>query len=202
MRDGRNIREVESLRPDMMGFMFWSGSKRFVSSKPDYLPEICRVGVFVNPTTDEVIARVREFGLNRIQLHGTEPAEFCHAIHKVTGLPVTKAVSIASEQDFDACKQYEQEKAVDMLLFDTKSSGWGGSGQEFDWSLLDSYVGSNPFILAGGIGPGAEERLAEIEHPLFRGIDLNSQFEVEPGLKEISKLSVFINNIRNYEQNK
>ena len=202
MRDGRNIREVESLRPDMMGFMFWSGSKRFVSSKPDYLPEICRVGVFVNPTPDEVISRVREFGLNRIQLHGTEPAEFCHTIHKVTSLPVTKAVSIASEQDFDACKQYEQEKAVDLLLFDTKCSGWGGSGQEFDWSLLDCYHGSKPFLLAGGIGPGSEERIMSIRHPMFYGIDLNSRFESEPGIKEFIKLNVFINNIRSYEQNK
>jgi phosphoribosylanthranilate isomerase len=78
----------------------------------------------------------------------------------------------------------------------------GRQRPEFDWSLLDSYDGGNPFILAGGIGQGAEERLVEIEHPKFRGIDLNSQFEVKPGLKEINKLSVFINNIRNYEQNK
>ena len=202
MRDSRNIREVEALGPDMMGFMCWSGSKRYVNATPDYLPNVCRVGVFVNPTADEVLSKVRELGLNRIQLHGTETPELCRTIHKATGLPIMKAVSIETQDDFNGCSTYERADGVDMFLFDTKCSGWGGSGRIFDWSLLDSYDGSNPFILAGGIGPGAEERLVEIEHPRFRGIDLNSQFEVEPGLKEISKLSVFINNIRNYEQNK
>ena len=202
MRDSRNIREVESLHPDMMGFMFWSGSKRYVSQKPDYLPKLYRVGVFVNPTADEVVQKVRELGLNRIQLHGAETPELCRAIHKATGLPIMKAIQVDSADDFVQCSAFERADGVDMFLFDTKCSGWGGSGQSFDWSLLDSYDGSNPFILAGGIGPGAEERLVEIEHPKFRGIDLNSRFETEPGLKEISKLSVFINNIRNYEQNK
>lgn len=202
MRDAQNIREVESLGPDMMGFMCWNGSKRYVSGRPGYLPDVCRVGVFVNPTADEVLLKVRELGLNRIQLHGTETPELCRAIHKATGLPIMKAIQVAQASDFDVCNAFERADGVDMFLFDTKSSGWGGSGRSFDWSLLDSYDGDNPFILAGGIGPGDEERLVEIEHPKFRGIDMNSQFEAEPGLKEISKLSVFINNIRNYEQNK
>lgn len=202
MRNSRNIREVEKLHPDMIGFMFWSGSKRYVADKPDYLPKLYRVGVFVNPTLDEVVSKVKEYGLNRIQLHGTESAEFCHSVYKATGLPVTKAISIETEKDFETCSQYEQEKAVDMFLFDTKCSGWGGSGQSFDWSLLDCYKGSKPFLLAGGIGPGMEKSIAGIRHPQFCGIDLNSRFEIEPSVKEISKLSLFINNIRSYEQNK
>lgn len=202
MRDSLNIREVESLHPDMMGFMFWSGSKRYVSRKPDYLPHVCRVGVFVNPDPADVLARVREYGLNRIQLHGTESASLCHAIHQTTGLPITKAISIASAADFDTCLEYSQERAIDMFLFDTKCSGWGGSGQSFDWSLLECYKGSKPFLLAGGIGPGMEESIAGIRHKRFLGIDLNSRFESEPAVKEITKLSLFINNIRNYEQNK
>ena len=202
MRDAQNIREVESLHPDMMGFMCWPGSKRYVSGRPGYLPDVCRVGVFVNPTADEVVQKVRELGINRIQLHGAETPELCRAIHKATGLPIMKAIQVAQASDLNACSAFERADGVDMFLFDTKCSGWGGSGQSFDWSLLDSYDGSNPFILAGGIGPGAEERLAAIDHPKFRGIDLNSQFETEPGLKEINKLSAFINNIRNYEQNK
>ena len=202
MRDGRNIREVESLHPDMMGFMLWDGSKRYVSSKPDYLPAVCRVGVFVNPEPDYVVAMAHELGLNRIQLHGTESAELCREIHRLTGLNITKAISVEQAADFDVCRAYEQESAVDLYLFDTKCSGWGGSGQEFDWSILDSYKGSKPFLLAGGIGPGSEQRIMSIHHPKFHGIDLNSRFESEPAVKEISKLSLFINNIRNYEQNK
>ena len=202
MRDAQNIRDVENLQPDMMGFMFWNGSKRYVSQKPEYLPKLYRVGVFVNPELDYMISKVKEFGLNRIQLHGTESAEFCHYVYTATKLPVTKAVSIATESDFEIFSQYEQENAVDMFLFDTKCSGWGGSGKSFDWSLLDCYQGSKPFLLAGGIGPGMEESIAGIRHPQFYGIDLNSRFESEPAVKEIKKLSLFINNIRDYEQNK
>ena len=201
MRESLNIREVESLRPDMMGFMFWNGSKRYVSQKPDYLPDVCRVGVFVNPAAEDVIEKARVFGLNRIQLHGTETPELCSAIHKATGLPIMKAVQIESADDFMQCSAFERADGVDMFLFDTKNSGWGGSGRSFDWSLTDSYIGSKPFLLAGGIGPGMEDGVACVSHPQFAGIDLNSRFEIEPGLKEIPKLSVFINNIRNYEQN-
>ena len=201
MRDGQNIREVEAVHPDMMGFVFWSGSRHFVSEKPDYLPETCRVGVFVNSTPEYICSIAQEYGLNRIQLHGTESAELCQTVHELTGLPITKAVSISSVIDLSQIGQYEDEDAVDMLLFDTKCVIWGGCGQEFDWSILDNYKGSKPFMLAGGIGPGMEERIMAIHHPQFAGIDLNSRFETEPSNKEISKLSVFINNIRNYEQN-
>lgn len=202
MRDAQNIRDVESLRPDMMGFMCWNGSKRYVSGRPGYLPDVCRVGVFVNPTIDEVVQKVRELGLNRIQLHGTETPELCRAIHKATGLPIMKAIQVDSADDFVQCSAFERADGVDMFLFDTKCSGWGGSGRSFDWSLLESYNDNKPFLLAGGIGLGMEKSIADIGHRQFAGIDLNSRFETEPGLKEINKLSVFINNIRNYEQNK
>ena len=202
MRDSRNIKDVEALHPDMMGFMFWPGSKRYVSAKPDYLPDLCRVGVFVNPEPEYVKEKAQKYCLDRIQLHGTETPKFCSTVRLITGLPIIKAIQVASAADFEQCVQYEHEDAVDMFLFDTKCSGWGGSGQEFDWNLLNYYQGSKPFMLAGGIGPGMEERILEIRHPQFCGIDLNSRFEVEPALKEISKLSLFINNIRNYEQNK
>ena len=202
MRDSQNIREVESLGPDMMGFVFWSGSRHFVNEKPDYLPEICRVGVFVNSNPEYICSIAQEYGLNRIQLHGTESAELCQTVHELTGLPITKAVSIASAEDIADIRQYESLDAVDMLLFDTKCVIWGGCGQEFDWSILEQYKGIKPFMLAGGIGPGMEERIMTIRHPQFAGIDLNSRFETEPSIKEIEELSVFINNIRNYEQNK
>ena len=146
MRDAQNIREVESLHPDMMGFMCWPGSKRYVSGRPGYLPDLCRVGVFVNPTIDEVVQKVRELGLNRIQLHGTETPQLCRAIHKATGLPIMNAIQVDSADDFVQCSAFERADGVDMFLFDTKCSGWGGSGRSFDWILLESYDGSNPFI--------------------------------------------------------
>ena len=156
----------------------------------------------VQAESDRDQEKALEYGLDRIQLHGTETPKFCSTIRLITGLPVMKAISVESAQDFGQCSNYEQEDAVDMFLFDTKCSGWGGSGQEFDWSLLESYKGSKPFLLAGGIGPGMEQKILGIRHKQFRGIDLNSRFETEPALKEINKLSLFINNIRSYEQNK
>ncbi|MCD8289968.1 MAG: phosphoribosylanthranilate isomerase [Prevotella sp.] len=201
MRDGQNIREVESLHPDMIGFICWEKSKRNVSSKPDYLPAVCRVGVFVDPTVDEVLSKVRMLGLNRIQLHGSESPKMCEAVHKATGLPITKVFSVNDKMDILKYHDYEGTAAVDMFLFDTKCKTVGGSGEQFDWDVLHYYDGKKPFLLAGGIGPDDEQRVLNFRHPQFAGIDLNSRFEIAPGIKDSKKLDKFINTIR-HEQNK
>ncbi len=201
MKEGQNIREVERLKPDMMGFICWEKSKRNVFPKPDYLPNVCRVGVFVDPTVDEVVGKTQELGLNRIQLHGNESAELCDEIHKTTRLPITKAISVNAKTDIEKYHNYEETAAVDLFLFDTKCKTMGGSGEQFDWDVLRFYCGKKPFLLAGGIGLGDESRILDFNHPQFAGIDLNSCFEIAPGIKDISKLEKFINTIRN-EQNK
>ncbi len=201
MRLGANIREVESLQPDMMGFICWEGSRRNVADTPDYLPKVTRVGVFVNPTMKHLLERTQALGLNRIQLHGSESASFCQTAHDTTGLPVTKTISVRTVEDIDRWREYEAVEAVDLLLFDTQCRTVGGSGEQFDWDILHHYEGGKPFLLAGGIGPGDEERVLSFRHPRLAGIDLNSRFETSPAIKDVDKLRTFINTIR-HESNK
>lgn len=88
------------------------------------------------------------------------------------------------------------EGNVDYFLFDTKTKQHGGSGKKFNWQLLEKYTGNTPFFLSGGIGPDDVEEIKGINHPMLAGVDLNSGFEDEPGLKNIEKLKKFIEEIR------
>lgn len=196
MRDARNIREVEHLGIDIMGFIFWEPSRRFVARKPEYLPSCARAGVFVDAPQDYILEKAREFGLTYIQLHGSETPGFCSSLKQAlqqNGLPAVsliKAFNIAQKEDLAATAEYADSCA--LFIFDTKTPLPGGSGKQFDWQILDSYQGSTPFLLSGGIGPEDYDRLKQFHHPLCRGIDLNSRFEVEPALKDVAQLEYFL----------
>ena len=198
MRDAKNIREVESVGIDMMGFIYWERSPRFVSEVPTYLPKCKRVGVFVNPTLDYIQQYIEAFDFSYIQLHGNESPEFCQAVREKTGCKVIKAISISSEEALALASGYEG--FCDLLLFDTKCKTVGGSGQQFNWDILSDYRGSLPFLLSGGIGPADTERLIKWHHPKCIGFDINSRFELEPGIKETEKIKTFISTIRQHEQ--
>ena len=205
MRDAENICEVEKAIANssfftlhsslfLMGFIFWPKSSRYVSERPTYLPTNCkRVGVFVDATIDDIKQKIEEYRLDFVQLHG----------HEVDGFPVDtrliKAISVNGRDDIATYKPYEG--LVDYFLFDTKCPSVGGSGLQFDWSVLAAYDGNTPFLLSGGIGPNDAERLRACHYsPCFStglcaGIDLNSRFEQAPGLKDINKLKTFIESL-------
>ncbi len=188
MRDAENIREVEALGIDLMGFIFWPKSSRYVSERPAYLPTNCkRVGVFVDEDIETVRRIVDDYALNYIQLHGHESRAYCA---QLKGLKLIKAISVSGQDDIATYKTYEG--LVDYFLFDTKCPSVGGSGQQFDWSVLSAYDGNTPFLLSGGISPNDAERVKAFRHPKCIGIDLNSRFEIAPGLKDINKLKDFI----------
>ena len=84
---------------------------------------------------------------------------------------------------------------MDYFLFDTKGPSVGGNGVQFDWQVLDHYHGKTPFLLSGGIGPEDAERIQAFYHPQCIGIDLNSRFELSPGVKDINKLKAFLQKI-------
>lgn len=190
MREPENIRAVEeNAHPDMMGFIFWEGSKRNVTAVPDYLPLCTRVGVFVYPTAEHILEKVKDFGLDAIQLHGKESVDFCRTIKERTGLPIIKAFSISEEADLANTIQYED--IATLFLFDTKCKCVGGSGEQFDWDILLKYKGNTPFLLSGGIGPGDEEKIRRWHHPRWVGIDLNSRFETAPAHKDVKALTEF-----------
>lgn len=192
MRDGDNIREVEQLSIDWMGFIFYPKSSRYVSEVPAYLPTKCkRIGVFVDASTDEIIKKIHDFSLDAIQLHGNEsPEQISHLLSLTSHLSIIKAFNIATANDLEATKPYEG--IADYFLFDTKAQLPGGSGQQFDWSVLADYVGETPFLLSGGIGPDDAESVKAFHHPKCVGFDLNSKFEIEPALKDIQKLKTFL----------
>ena len=193
MRDAENIREVEALGIDLMGFIFWPKSSRYVSERPAYMPQTAkRVGVFVNEDIKQVKRIAEEYSLDVIQLHGSESPDYIRQLGSVCGdtIATIKAFNIATAADLDATKSYEG--IVDYFLFDTKTPIPGGSGVQFDWSLLADYVGQTPFLLSGGIGPDDVERIKTFQHPKCIGIDLNSRFEISPGLKDVEKLKKFL----------
>ena len=195
MREAENIREVEALGIDMMGFIFWPKSSRYVSQRPDYLPTKCkRVGVFVDEDPEQVKRLAAEYRLDYIQLHGHETPEVISYL-RTPALPhprILKAFNISTAEDLLQTQPYEG--LVDGFLFDAKGKSVGGNGEKFNWGVLDAYKGSTPFLLSGGIGPDDAERVNAFYHPKCIGIDLNSRFELSPGLKDVAKLKEFMYN--------
>ena len=196
MREADNIREVEALGIDMMGFIFWPKSSRYVSLRPDYLPKrVKRVGVFVDEDPEQVKRLADDYGLDYIQLHGHETPEVISYL-RTPALPhprIIKAFNISTAEDLIQTQPYEG--LVDYFLFDAKGKSVGGNGEKFNWNVLDAYQGSTPFLLSGGICPGDAVRVNAFYHPNCIGIDLNSRFELAPGLKDIAKLKEFISNL-------
>lgn len=197
-----NISELIELPIDMMGMIFYEKSPRYVEKLSLYEIDslikqttnngIDRVGVFVNEDIDTVLEKVDKYALDMVQLHGNESPEYVHELNKKT--PVIKAFSIAMAEDIEKTKEYD--RLFGYFLFDTKTPQHGGSGQKFDWSVLDAYAGATPFLLSGGIGSEDGEVIKQINHPKFYGIDLNSRFETEPGRKDINLLKQFIKSIQ------
>ena len=191
MREADNIRDVEALGIDMIGFIFWPKSSRYVSQRPDYLPKrVKRVGVFVDEDPEQVRRLAGEYGLDYIQLHGQESPSY---IFQLRGLHVIKAFNISTAEDLLQTQPYEG--LVDYFLFDAKGKSVGGNGEKFNWDVLNAYQGSTPFLLSGGIGPDDAARVNAFHHPKCIGIDLNSRFELAPSLKEVAKLKEFMCNL-------
>ncbi|MCC8197052.1 MAG: phosphoribosylanthranilate isomerase [Tannerellaceae bacterium] len=202
MRDLDNIRELSKLDIQWIGFIFYPGSPRYILEKnpdltSDLLSEIHypfrKVGVFVNATPEEMMTTATRFNLDYLQLHGNETPDTCHTLRK-RGHSIIKVFSVESEKDIEKIQEYEEK--ADYFLFDTKCSGYGGSGKRFDWSILTAYQGKTPFLLSGGINPDSVEAIRNFGHPQLAGIDLNSGFEIAPAMKNIPQLSSFIKEIK------
>ena len=193
MREPDNIRAVESLGVDWMGFILHPRSPRYVADVPSYMPVGAkRVGVVVNMPVDEVVACQKRFGFDIIQLHGNETPEQLSRLRRLLpyGVSLMKTIAVASEADIRTAHDYDT--TVDYFLFETKTPDYGGSGRKFDWDLLGCYDGSVPFMLTGGIGPDDADAVLRFRHPACIGIDLNSRFEVAPALKDVEMLRAFM----------
>lgn len=184
-----NIEAVTALKPDYVGFICYAPSPRFAAELDDEtlasLPKtIGKTAVFVNETAETIHQLIDKYHFDAIQLHGNENPEFCAEFKGE--VIVLKAFGI--DQDFDFGRLDQYVGSVDFFLFDTKTDKHGGSGKSFDWSLLDNYKLDIPFFLSGGLSLDNLGEVKAIKHPQFYGVDLNSRFEIEPGLKDIDKL--------------
>jgi phosphoribosylanthranilate isomerase len=188
-----NILEVSSLLPDYMGFIFWEKSSRYFDGTIPTLPgSIKKVGVFVNETLPIIIQKVLKHDLQVVQLHGKESVDFCQELRSQLpkGIEIIKVFSIQDEFYFSVLKPFEE--FCDYFLFDTKGKLPGGNGTTFDWTVLKKYPSTKPFFLSGGIGLEELEAVQEITKtnlPVY-AIDVNSKFEIEPGLKKINDVRI------------
>lgn len=194
MKETENITEISTLQPDYLGFIFWEKSKRNMTL--DVIPElpetIKKVGVFVDASIQEIAAKINQYQLDVIQLHGNESVTFCRNVKKL-GVEVIKVFSMNSNFNFSLVKEYVL--AVDYFLFDTKGKLPGGNGVTFDWNVLENYHCDTPYFLSGGIGTTEIDGLKEfLKSPAAKkcyAIDVNSRFEKKPGIKNKIKLQKF-----------
>lgn len=195
MKYHENIKEVSNLKPDYMGFIFHEPSPRFMDSQIPNLPKsIQKVGVFVNASTETVLETAETHQLDVLQLHGNETVEYCLELRKkAPKMTLIKVFSIKDHFDFELLAPFEP--VVDFFLFDTKGKLPGGNGFTFNWKALEHYNATKPYFLSGGIGLKELPKLkAFFKLPASKhciAIDVNSQFEIEPGLKDIQKLEQF-----------
>lgn len=202
MKYDENIRELEGLHPDYMGFLFYSGSKRHIKTAlPKIHGGIEKIGVFVNQEEDEVVQLVRSNQLAAVQLHGEESPDYIERLRAQLEDPevkIIKAFPVGDSMNWEQLKPYEA--VCDYFLLDTKGKERGGNGVQFNWELLSDYPLKTKFFLSGGIGPDDIEALKDFsgseKAAMCHAIDVNSRFELFPGMKDIEKLKVFIKDFK------
>lgn len=190
MKYPENILEVSQLLPDYLGFIFYEKSSRYFDGEIPEIPKsIKKVGVFVDASLEEITSKIKKYGLDLIQLHGNETSEFCQKF-KNKNIEIIKVFSVDDDFNFNILEQYEQ--VCDYFLFDTKGKLHGGNGFTFNWQILEKYKSNKPFFLSGGIGIEEIELVKSLQCndstntlPIF-AIDVNSKFEIKPGLKNIN----------------
>ena len=191
MRSPENIQNLAELMPDYMGFIFWEPSKRFVSNPTPKLDlKVKKVGVFVDASLDFIRECVNLHELKGVQLHGSESPDYCWELN-IMDIEIIKAFAVDSKFDFASLEAYET--VCNYFLFDTKGKLPGGNGEHFDWEVLKDYPSQKPFFLSGGIGPNditAVDRIIKLNLPIY-AVDINSKFEIEPGLKNIKTIKEF-----------
>jgi phosphoribosylanthranilate isomerase len=203
MTSTQQVQELDEMGVEFAGFIFYPKSPRYVfKSMPaneikHIKGKINKVGVFVNADADQILKTVDDCGLNLVQLHGDESPGVCEKIAK--HVSVIKAFRI-SDDDLIEWKVREYHESADMFMFDTEGAGYGGTGKKFNWELLKEQNIGKPFFLSGGIAPDDAEKLKafqkeEVAKNLF-AVDINSKFEVMPGVKDMEKVKRFVEKLK------
>lgn len=190
--------QLADMEVDFAGLIFYPDSKRFalpqLSGVEAQSAKIKKIGVFVNESPGKTLERIEAYGLFAVQLHGNESPEVCATLQEKT--TVIKAIGIDEETDISAAIA-DYSPVVDYLLFDTKWGGKsGGTGKKFAWHRLQNLEINKPFFLSGGIGPQDATEITNLKHPHLFAIDINSGFETAPGVKDLSAVHLFYNELR------
>lgn len=199
-----NTQEVAALQPDYLGFIFWEPSKRFFDGEiPVLAKAIKKVGVFVDASLEEVLQKIETYDLWGVQLHGQESQAYCKSLQDKLELigATTKIIKVFSiKSDFDFSQLNKFEEVCDYYLFDTKGKLPGGNGYMFNWEVLKDYPSAKPYFLSGGIGPDELKSIKAFQNrpeaKYCQVVDVNSKFELEPGLKNIEQLEKFREELR------
>ena len=195
-----NVKDVAETGPDFIGFIFYPPSPRYVGNIPDKslfrnVPAgISRVGVFVDSDEDAIINTAKSEDIEYVQLHGNESPGYCGYLRSA-GLKIIKTFNVKNIIDYEIVKSYLG--VCDYFLFDTKAGMGGGSGRKFSWDKLAGYTLDKPFFLSGGIGPEDARVIRIFNNKWLFGIDVNSRFEIAPGIKDVNLLKLFIDEIKN-----
>ena len=192
----KQLQQLDGLDIDFAGLIFYKESPRYIGdkiSKQDLKKadfDLKKVGVFVNPEMIDVLDAIDDYGLDAVQLHGDESPEMCEDLS--SEVEVIKVFRITGDEDIDKLVG-PYDAVCDYYLFDTGGlkESFGGTGKQFDWSILTKAKIEKPFFLSGGIGPDDAPKVKAFKHPDFFGVDINSQFEKEPGVKDMSKVLHF-----------
>lgn len=197
----KQLQQLEGLNIAYAGFIFDEKSPRFAGEKmadEDLLGmdlDIKKVGVFVDAEYEDIMEMVEKFELDMVQLHGNESPELCEELSEDT--EVIKVFSIGKETGSIDKLIAPYDNVCDYYLFDTSVKGAkGGTGQKFDWKKLTDAKIEKPFFLSGGIGPEDAVLVKKFKHPDFFGIDVNSKFEKEPGVKDMGLVLGFVKDMR------
>lgn len=192
----KQLQQLDGLDIDFAGLIFYQNSPRYVKGKlegkevknADF--DLRKTGVFVNPSLSEVLDIIDEYGLDVVQLHGDESPELCDDLS--TEVEVIKAFRISGTENIDQLIA-PYDAVCDYYLFDTGGlqESLGGTGKQFDWSVLGKAKIEKPFFLSGGIGPEDAARVKAFKHPDLFGVDINSRFETAPGVKDMKLVLQF-----------
>lgn len=201
MRERVNCQQLATtVVPDWMGLIFYPKSLRFVQEEESHwistLP-VKKVGVMVDEQPDLMLQKIFTFGLSALQLHGEESIELVQELKAATEVEIWKVISVGESIPWKAMEPFVPY--VDRFLFDTASASKGGSGKQFDWGLLEDYPFDKGFMLSGGLTAAHAEAILDLADriPQLLGVDVNSGFELTPGLKDISALQAFKQELSN-----
>ena len=199
----KQLQQLEGLGIEFAGFVFVKDSPRYIGKKintEDILRadfDLRKVGVFQDDDYETIMEAVEEYSLDVVQLHGDETPALCEELQE--DVEVIKSFSLqAADTNIDELVA-DYDEVCDYYLFDTKTADGktGGTGSQFDWNLITKARIEKPFFLSGGIGPDDAKKILALKHPDLYGVDINSRFEKEPGVKDMALILQFRQQLKN-----